>query len=119
VRGAVCRGLEGPQSGLVEVRLARKHYGTAVSQPFIPGLHDPKDRYIDEYDGHPYARGQMRWLVDKSERLPEKDPKVAWIQCNTSFYLNEDRHFGAVLSGCEVDDAPLRFAHDGTSLPCP
>jgi hypothetical protein len=61
----------------------------------------------------------MRWLVDKSERLPEKNPKVAWIQCSASFYLNEDRHFGAVLSGCEADDAPQRFAHDGTSLPCP
>jgi len=118
VRGAVCRGLEGAQGGLVEVRLSRKHYGTAVSQPFIPGFHDLQDRYIDKHDGQPYARGQMRWLVEKSERLPEKNPKVVWIQCSATFDVDEDRNFGAMLSVCETDDAPQRYAHDDVKNIC-
>jgi hypothetical protein len=116
VRGAVCRGLEGPQSGLVEVRLSRKHYGTPVSVPFNPRLHDIKDRYIDEYDGQAYAKGQMRWLVDKGERLPEKLPKVASIECSVSFHSDEERAFGAVLVGCDDDTPPRRYADDSKQI---
>jgi hypothetical protein len=116
VRGAVCRGLEGPQSGLVEVRLARKHYGTPVSVLFNPRIHDIKDRYIDEYDGQAHAKGQMHWLVDKGERLPEKTPKIASIECSVSFRAEEERAFGAVLVGCDDDDAPRRYADDSKQL---
>jgi hypothetical protein len=112
VRGAVCRGLEGPQAGLVEVRLARKYYGTPASEPFNARIHDQSDRYIDEYDGRAYARGQMTWLVDKGERLPEKTPKVVSIECSASFRLDEERQFGAVLVGCDEDEAPRRYAHN-------
>jgi hypothetical protein len=108
----VCRGLEGPGSGVVEVRLSRKHYGTPVSVPFNPRIHDTRDRYVDEYDGRTYAKGQMRWLVDKGERLPEQNPKIASIECSASFRVDEEKAFGAVLVGCDKDDAPRRYADD-------
>lgn len=114
-RGAVCRGLEGPASGLVLVRLARKHYGTPVSVPYIAGVHNAADMYIDELTGSKYARGQMRWLVDKGERLPETSPKKVSILCSCSFKRTEDRTFGAVLVGCDEDEVPSRYAHDGKS----
>lgn len=110
VRGAVCRGLEAAECGLVEVRLARKHYGTYASQPFNPRVHNVEDRYVDQYTGRPFAKGQMTWLVDKGERLPEKTPKKASISCSADFKPDEDRHLGAVLVGCDEDDAPLRYA---------
>jgi hypothetical protein len=80
--------------------------------PFNPRIHDTKDRYVDEYDGRTYAKGQMRWLVDKGERLPEQNPKIASIECSASFRLDEERAFGAVLVGCDKDDAPRRYADD-------
>ena len=106
----MCRGLEGPQSGLVEVRLARKYYGTYASEPFNPRIHDPNDEYRDEFTNARYAKGQMTWLIDKGERLPESTPKKASIECSCRFRKKEDREFGAVLVGCDDDDAPRRYA---------
>jgi hypothetical protein len=93
----------------VEVRLARKHYGTYASEPFNPQVHDPADLYKDPFNGARYAKAQMTWLVDKGERLPEATPKVASIECCTKFKLSDDREFGAVLVGCDEDDPPRRY----------
>ncbi|KAF2685161.1 actin-like ATPase domain-containing protein [Lentithecium fluviatile CBS 122367] len=111
-RGAVCRGLEAPSTGLVAVRLARKHYGTPISQLFREGVHHPDDAYISELTGMKYAKSQMCWLVDKGERLPEDTPKKVSIECCCNFKLTDDREFGAVLVGCNEDDAPKRYVHD-------
>ncbi|KAK6356035.1 hypothetical protein TWF718_000409 [Orbilia javanica] len=70
-RGAVCRGLEPASGGLVAVRLARKFYGTPVSTIFDPSLHNKEDMYIDRFTGCRMANGQMRWLSEKGDRLPE------------------------------------------------
>ena len=110
VRGAVCRGLEGPEGGLIAIRLSRKHYGTYASEAFIPGVHDPKDAYHDRFTGKRYAKGQMTWMVEKGERLSEDDPKIATIELAAEFKLSDDRLFGAVLVGCDDDDAPRRYA---------
>ncbi|KUJ23235.1 uncharacterized protein LY89DRAFT_574266 [Mollisia scopiformis] len=110
-RGAVCRGLEGPQAGLVAVRLARKHYGTYASERFNPRKHLAQDMYTDQYEGTKYARGQMTWLVSKGERLPDLTPRTASISCGCQFRTGEDRSFAAVLVGCDEDDAPQRYAH--------
>lgn len=115
-RGAVCRGLEGAGSGLVAVRLARKHYGTYASEPFIPNIHHPEDMYIDEFTGSRYAKAQMTWLVEKGERLPESTPKKASIECACRFKKNGDRDFGAVLVGCDEDVAPKRYRDQSKSL---
>lgn len=112
-RGAVSRGLEGPSAGLVAVRLARKHYGTPISVPFRQGVHHPDDGYIDEFTGTKYAKAQMRWMVDKGERLPEDKPKKVFIECCCTFKPTDDRDFGAVLVGCTEDEAPRRYAHNG------
>ncbi|KAF2463990.1 actin-like ATPase domain-containing protein [Lindgomyces ingoldianus] len=111
-RGAVCRGLEGPLTGLVAVRLARKHYGTPVCTPYKPGIHNAADMYVDEFTGSKYAKGQMRWIVDKGERLPESSPKKVSIECSCTFKKSEDREFGAILVGCDADAAPARYAHE-------
>lgn len=58
VRGAVARGLEPNGGGLVELRKCRLHYGTPVSQRFVPGKHSESDSYIDELTGEKYAKGK-------------------------------------------------------------
>lgn len=113
MRGAVCRGLEGPQGGLIAVRLSRKHYGTYASETFVPGVHDPQDSYIDRFDGRRMAKGQMTWLVDKGERLPEASPKIAEIELGAQFKRTDNRLFGAVLVGCDDDVPPRRYADSG------
>jgi hypothetical protein len=99
---------------LVEVRLARKHYGTYASERFNSAVHDPRDKYKDEYTGFDYAKGQMTWLVDKGERLPELSPKKAWIEVGQKFKKFEELRIGAVLVGCDEDDAPRRYADKST-----
>jgi hypothetical protein len=71
--------------------------------------------YQDEFTGARYAKGQMTWLVDKGERLPEKTPKKASIECSTRFRKQEDKEFAAVLVGCDDDDAPRRYADNSKS----
>ncbi len=95
------------------MRLARKHYGTYASEPFNPFIHDAADAYVDEFTGSKYAKGQMTWLVDKGERLPESAPKRASIEVCRRLSKTEDRQFGAVLVGCDEDDAPRRYADKG------
>jgi len=113
-RGAVCRGLEHGDNGLVAVRLARQHYGTPTSTPYIAAIHNEADAYIDKYTGRKYARGQMNWLVEKGDALPEgSSPKTMTISVCTHFTADEDRTIGAVLVGCADEIAPKRFADDG------
>ncbi len=95
------------------VRLSRKFYGTPVSRVFDSDVHSAEDAYTDEYTSCRMARGQMAWLVDKAERLPEADPKVMSIRVSANFTFDESREVGAVLCGCTEDVAPTRFAHDG------
>lgn len=111
-RGAVCRGLETGSSGLVAVRLARKYYGTPVSRVFNPSIHSAADMITDEYTGRKMAKGQMAWLVEKSDRLPEDTPKEITIAVSAHFTLDEERQLGAILAGCSEDIAPTRFADD-------
>ncbi len=111
MRGAVCRGLEGPQAGLIAVRLSRRHWGTYASHPWDSRRHNPEDIYIDEYSGEKYAKGQMTWFVAKGERFPERAPKKAAIELCREFHLDEDRTVGAILVGCDEDSAPSRYAH--------
>ncbi|KAH7141116.1 hypothetical protein EDB81DRAFT_692772 [Dactylonectria macrodidyma] len=118
-RGAVCRGLETSGDGLVTVRLARKFYGTPTSTPYIAGIHHEDDAYIDEYTGRKYAKGQMNWLIEKGDRLPEgNNPKTLSIRVCSHFTAGEDRSISAVLVGCSEDSAPKRFADDSAVIVC-
>ncbi|KAK3997750.1 hypothetical protein QBC44DRAFT_228707 [Cladorrhinum sp. PSN332] len=124
-RGAVCRGLElGTNSsgtkvvGVVAVRLARKHYGTPLAQAWRPSVHHPDDMFIDEYTGHKMARGQMNWLVDMGDRLPEDIPRVLSVDVCTHFEADENREIGATLVGCSEEIAPRRFADDAAQIIC-
>jgi hypothetical protein len=81
--------------------------------PFITGVHDPDDAYIDEFSGKKYARGQMTWLVSRGERLPEAIPKVVSIEVGCKFKKTDSRDFGAVLVGCDDENPPSRYADKG------
>jgi hypothetical protein len=72
--------------------------------------------YQDQFTGARYAKGQMTWLIEKGERLPEGTPKKVGIECCCKFKSKEDREFGAVLVGCDDDDAPRRYADKRKSL---
>ncbi|KAK6544698.1 hypothetical protein TWF694_001384 [Orbilia ellipsospora] len=117
-RGAVCRGLEPGAGGLVSVRLARKFYGTSAAEPFMLGIHDPEDMFVDEVTGGRYARGQMTWLCEKGDRLSEDKPRVMSIEVSRHFEPNEERQVGAVLVGCTDDVAPRRFADPKAYVIC-
>jgi hypothetical protein len=84
--------------------------------PFIPLIHQIDDLYTDEFTGSKYARGQMTWLADKGERLPESIPKKASIEVCRKFKKSDDRKFAAVLVGCNEDNAPSRYADDSKRL---
>jgi hypothetical protein len=77
--------------------------------PFNPRIHDPEDEFRDKFTGERYARGQMTWLVEKGERLPEIQPKIASIEMCCKFRKTDDRDFNAVLVGCDDDEAPSRY----------
>jgi hypothetical protein len=118
-RGAVCRGLEPGGNGLVVVRLARKFYGTPTSVPYIAGVHSEADAYIDKFTGRKYAKGQMNWLVEKGDPLPEgNNPKKMSISVLSHFTAHEDRAISAVLVGCSDDTAPRRFADEAAHVIC-
>ncbi|KAF3129560.1 hypothetical protein TWF703_008847 [Orbilia oligospora] len=117
-RGAVCRGLEPASGGLVAVRLARKFYGTPVSTIFLPSVHKPEDMYIDGYTGCRMAKGQMRWLSEKGDRLPEAHPRKIEIQVSFSFRPEEPRQVGVTLVGFSEDKAPERLVDSGVQPIC-
>ncbi|KAK3332846.1 hypothetical protein B0T19DRAFT_448679 [Cercophora scortea] len=117
-RGAVCRGLEGAGAGLIAVRLARKFYGTAASEPFRPGFHSEEDMYVNEITGRKMARGQMTWLCDKGDRLPDDTPRTMNIELSRQFQPGDEREIMGVLVGC-TDDVPCRrFADDAAQVIC-
>ena len=94
------------------MRLARKNYGTYASEMYREGFHHADDMYIDEFTGYKYAKGQMTWLIEKGERLPETCPKKVSISVSRSFKMGESREIGAVLVGCLDDKAPQRYQDD-------
>ncbi|KAI9890224.1 MAG: hypothetical protein M1814_004386 [Vezdaea aestivalis] len=115
-RGAVARGLEADERGLVSLRLCRLHYGTPVSRKFVPGIHNPDDSYVDEHTGERMARGQMSWMVSKGHPLPTNAPKRVSIDCSTKFDENESRTFSARLVSANTEIAPPRYM-DEASIP--
>jgi len=114
----VCRGLEGLSGALgsIQVRLCRKYYGTPMSELFDPDSHVDEDSYMDKFTGKKHARGQMVWLFNKGERLREDEPNKAYIECFSKFKASDDRTFGAMLVGCDDDDAPVRYADDSKNI---
>lgn len=67
VRGAVLRGLE-PKEGPTKtgiVRRARRSYGVAMKESFIPGKHLEIDAVIDGPSGEKLARNQVSWFIRK------------------------------------------------------
>ena len=67
VRGAVMRGLE-PKEGPARtgiVRRARRSYGVAMKESFVPGKHLECDAIIDDPSGQKLARNQVSWFIRK------------------------------------------------------
>ncbi|KAK4161725.1 hypothetical protein QBC43DRAFT_357267 [Cladorrhinum sp. PSN259] len=124
-RGAVCRGLElgtdaagGKITGVVAVRLSRKFYGTPTAEAWRPSVHHPDDMFIDDITGRKMARGQMTWLVDMGDRLPEDTPRVLSLEVSRMFEAEDEREVGATLVGCGEENAPRRFADDSAQVIC-
>ena len=70
VRGAVLRGLE-PKEGPTKtgiVRRARRSYGVAMKESFIPGKHLEIDAVVDGPSGEKLARNQVSWFIRKVRR---------------------------------------------------
>lgn len=107
-RGAVYRGLDIPDRGLITTRLARKHYGTPVSSRYNPKLHGPNEWHIDRYTNEKMVSGEMSWLGNKGERLPEDDKKTISIILHSHHDLEEIRVISSELVGCSADEAPRK-----------
>ncbi|KAK3378944.1 hypothetical protein B0T24DRAFT_663235 [Lasiosphaeria ovina] len=120
-RAAVCRGLEIGTDDLhhvIVVRLARQHYGTPVANIFQPGVHDPEDMFINRFTGLEMARGQMSWLSEKGERLPDANPKKISIDLATQFEPGDDCLVPGELVGCYDDEPPARLAEPAARFIC-
>ncbi|KAG0637899.1 hypothetical protein HOY80DRAFT_907084 [Tuber brumale] len=118
VRGAVARGLEGEGSGLVQLRMCRRHYGTPVSEHFDETKHTAQDMYVDDLTGEGFAKGQMHWLLTKGESLSATTPKRVSIECCRTFRPTDSRVFSAKLVACNDDYAPRRYFENSVYNVC-
>ncbi|KLU92190.1 hypothetical protein MAPG_11136 [Magnaporthiopsis poae ATCC 64411] len=117
-RGAVCRGLELDPSSLVAVRLSRAFFGAPLNARFDPSKHSPLCSYICPFTGQKMASGQMSWLLNKSERLPESDPKVIKLAACVRFFTTQQARASARLVTCGEDVAPTDAAHHDVHPVC-
>ncbi|PYI16838.1 actin-like ATPase domain-containing protein [Aspergillus violaceofuscus CBS 115571] len=62
VQGAALRGLQGLQP---TTRRCRRHYGFKLGMPFVKGVDDESDAYIDEWTGLKYTARSMKWMISK------------------------------------------------------
>ncbi|RPA89023.1 actin-like ATPase domain-containing protein [Choiromyces venosus 120613-1] len=118
VRGAVARGLEGEGSGLVQLRMCRRHYGTPVSEHYDETKHSSEDMYFDDLTGEKFAKGQMHWLLTKGESLSAATPKRVSIECCRTFRPTDSRVFSAKLVACNDDYAPRRYFENSVYNVC-
>ncbi|EJT68732.1 hypothetical protein GGTG_13697 [Gaeumannomyces tritici R3-111a-1] len=110
-RGAVCRGLELDSSSIVAVRLSRGFFGVGLGERFDASKHSELSAYICPYTSAKMASGQMSWLLKKSERLPQSNPKVIKIAACTKFFTAGDARTSAKLVTCSEDVAPTDSRH--------
>ena len=92
VRGAVLRGLE-PKEGPAKtgiVRRARRSYGVAMKESFIPGKHLECDAVFDEPSGEKLARNQVSWFIRKVGR--QTFPRVLQWSRNDDIRVLEPNH---------------------------
>ncbi|KAL8366624.1 hypothetical protein RB595_010473 [Gaeumannomyces hyphopodioides] len=117
-RGAVCRGLELDPSSIVAVRLSRGFFGAVVNQKFDESKHSELSAYISPYSGLKMASSQMRWLLNKAERLPQSNPKVIKIAVTLPFFTREQARTCAKLMICTKDSAPSDSRHHDVHPVC-
>lgn len=67
-KGAVIAG----HHSMVTSRRLKYNYGIALSVPFIEGVHNERDAFIDIFDEEKYASGYMAWFAAKvSDPYPQ------------------------------------------------
>ncbi|OJJ02097.1 hypothetical protein ASPVEDRAFT_887752 [Aspergillus versicolor CBS 583.65] len=108
VQGAALRGLEGLRA---DNRRSRRHYGFAWSLPFRKGIDNNKDSYVHIYDGKRYARGYMRWMVSKGERIP--DGYSSQVEVKRGHRQGDRLVFVDCLYSCDIEQAATRVEHQG------
>ena len=88
VRGAVLKGMEptsGPSKSEV-LRRARRSYGVPTNRPFIPGIHNAEDMYMDPDSSQRLARNQVSWFIRKNDLVSDEQ----------TFKHSFSRHFRSV-----------------------
>lgn len=96
------------------MRLSRAFFGPVLSLVFNPFEHDEVFAYTCAFTGRKMASNQMSWLLKKSERLPESDPKVIKLEVHHHFATTQGARMSAKLMSCSADVAPIHATHHGT-----
>jgi hypothetical protein len=110
VRGAVAVGLEGYDSAVLH-RKSRRHYGTGISDHFDLAIHDKKDMYINQYDGHVYATDQVKWLIAKGQDLHASEPTHSTKDLTCNFWPKESRKMSFELVASDEEQSPNNLKH--------
>ncbi|KAK6501049.1 hypothetical protein TWF506_003804 [Arthrobotrys conoides] len=101
-KGAVLRGLE---AASVDLRKSRRSYGINISNYYIEGVHDPKERYTDSF-GRVLVPNYMTWAITKGSEINDKT-RIS-IPLEQIIYLNGDKEDRTKLYCCDEDIAPER-----------
>lgn len=111
-RGAALRGIEsslGPAQQINVVRRARRHYGTPMATPFIPGRHNERDAYIDPVTHKKMAGNQISWFLRKGESISDER------RITRNFCRNFRKYSGPwvdTMVSCDLDPPPTRVTKD-------
>ncbi|RPB01606.1 actin-like ATPase domain-containing protein [Choiromyces venosus 120613-1] len=111
VKGAVLRGLESsiPLQVSAFARRARRHYGTPMSTPFVPGRHSDRDAYTDPITGRKMARNQVSWFLQKGELITD-DRRITRNFCRT--FKKYSGPWVDSMVACDLDRPPSRVTQD-------
>lgn len=102
VRGAAYSGLHDLQPSS---RRSRLHYGFACHEAFDPVRHDPRDRFIWNWDGSARAKGQLDWQLGKGDAVDEST-SIEGNFCRTMFEDSAATSHSVQVLTSDVDDAP-------------
>ncbi|KAH8665032.1 hypothetical protein BGZ60DRAFT_432284 [Tricladium varicosporioides] len=107
VKGAALRGLEGLRPNK---RLARRHYGYSISQPFREGIDNEDDSWICDWDGKKWCSNRMQWFLAKGDSI--ENVKTQSFGLTRTFY-DDATDLTSVIHvwNCDQEDAPDTSRH--------
>ncbi|KAF2858139.1 putative hsp70 family protein [Piedraia hortae CBS 480.64] len=112
VRGAVLRGLE--DTGMVETRKTRYHYGTSYATVFEENVHPPEERYWSPLWERYMIGNRMHWHISKGTPISSTTPIS--FHYTRNFRPSQSLVVEDELIACAADMAPDAYSQDLISV---